>query len=183
MEKVASGSPGVESPRENYNYGVGASGSLQSNKTPATLNRFATLADNTHHNEGLCLLFKRRTEYHQVVIDGEKLAVKRKGGLSDSEWGKATKISKELSHRKNVLKNLPKAGIQYNMSYSQDENQTYVIVVIAMSHYKAEEWAQSHGLDCQIEPREAIKIGRQKTDFLLAHRFVFAIGICCVDSL
>ena len=69
-------------------------------------------------------------------------------------------------------KNLPKANIQYHMSYSKDENQTYVIVVIAMSHYKAEEWAQSHGLDCQLEPREAIKIGRKKKDFLLAHRFV-----------
>ena len=140
---------------------------------PATLNRGATLADNTHHNEGLCLLFKRRTEYHQVVIDGEKLAIKRLGDLTDSEWEKATKIGKEFSHRKNVLKNLPNANIQYHMSYSKDENQTYVIVVIAMSHYKAEEWAQSHGLDCQIEPREAIKIGRKKKDFLLAHRFCY----------
>ena len=174
LQPLASTSP-VTTPSGNSQSGASYIQSL--NNAPSTLHRGATLADNSHHNEGLCLLFKRRTNYHQVLIDGEKLCIKRLSDLTDSEWNKATKIGNSISHRKNVLKNLPKANIQYNMSYSKDINQTYVIVIIAMSHYKAEQWAQSHGLDCQIEPKQAIKIGRQKKDFLLAHRFVPAMLI------
>ena len=135
------------------------------------LSRVKTLADNTQHNEGLCLLFKRQTGLHELVIEGEKLHIRRKNELTESEYKKATEIGSKWPHRRNILKNLPKANIQYNVSYSK--NKTYVIVVIAMTHAKAEEWAQAHGLDCRIEPREAIRIGRQKPTFLLAHRYSF----------
>ena len=122
-------------------------------------------------DEGYCLLFLRRTKYFELTIqDSQILKLTIRSDINDELRDKANKAMSEFENCDNFLKNLHKAKIRYCVEYSCDDEETYVMVFISISHYHVQKWMSQHNIDLPINTYEAVKLGRKIDDFTLAHR-------------
>ena len=115
--------------------------------------------------QGYCLVFLAQTDWYVLRIEKGTIKVERNPDFDENEWNEKEYEAKlrRATGRKadDLLKNFKHANINYKIMRSRDRAKKYIYVIITASKDIVEEWADRHNVDIEIEPIEAVRIGRK----------------------
>ena len=108
--------------------------------------------------QGYCLVFLAQTDWYVLRIEKGTIKVERNPDFDDAKEYEAKLRRATGGKADNLLKNFKHANIKYRII--EDKARKYIYVIITASKDIVEEWADRHNVDIEIEPIEAVRIGR-----------------------
>ncbi|ETO16147.1 hypothetical protein RFI_21210, partial [Reticulomyxa filosa] len=128
----------------------------------------------SHRARGYCLVFARETAEFECSIEDNRLVVtpkpEYKGPKSFLCWKTSVSVVNEFENQKDILAPLRDGGLEYLITELPSDQGGHIVVVVTVNNSWAEDWAEIRDFQLEIEPKEAIKYGRQNEGFALSHR-------------